>query len=236
MNPAQPRKRSHRFVDLTGTRVGRWTVVSLDESRQGAFWHCVCDCGTKAIKESNKLRGHSLSCGCRRREGINRPRGEAHPLWNPNLTPKDRKQSRDARHYRWRDAVLERDGHKCQISGLDASAGPLCAHHIEPWADRPESRYDVGNGITMLASLHVIFHRMFGQKGATRSDLEQFRRWMELVDVASVVTHVWTPEERVRYGPILRSMGKKRERLRQNRHDKRARKQQQPLIQQQPSP
>jgi hypothetical protein len=49
------------FIDLTGQRFGKWTVVSYVRPR----WECKCDCGTVRMMKSQTLRvGHSLSCGC----------------------------------------------------------------------------------------------------------------------------------------------------------------------------
>lgn len=55
-----------KFIDLTGTRVGRWLVTSKSD---GANWNCLCDCGvTKAVAGSSLRRGISRSCGCLLRE------------------------------------------------------------------------------------------------------------------------------------------------------------------------
>ena len=59
-----------RFVDLTGKRFGRWTVIGRAESRMSAgkpavFWKCKCDCGTERDVSGHSLRdGKSVSCGC----------------------------------------------------------------------------------------------------------------------------------------------------------------------------
>ncbi len=56
-----------RFIDITGQRFGRLTVLvhvgSNDQNR--AMWKCRCDCGELHIVESYKIRsGHTKSCGC----------------------------------------------------------------------------------------------------------------------------------------------------------------------------
>lgn len=53
--------------DLTGQQFSRWTVlIRADNDAQGqAQWHCVCQCGTKAVVRGRDLRkGKSRSCGC----------------------------------------------------------------------------------------------------------------------------------------------------------------------------
>jgi hypothetical protein len=61
------------FIDLTGQRYGRLTVVSLSDVRTNnrIHWNCVCDCGSMATVRSNYLRnGSATSCGCAWRESI----------------------------------------------------------------------------------------------------------------------------------------------------------------------
>ena len=62
---------NRKFVDLTGQRFSRLTVIKrhpINKERQ-ATWHCVCDCGNeKVVAGSNLRRGHTKSCGCLSRE------------------------------------------------------------------------------------------------------------------------------------------------------------------------
>lgn len=54
------------FVDLTGKRFGRLTVISRAENKGGKTnWHCKCDCGNeKDVLAINLSRGFTQSCGC----------------------------------------------------------------------------------------------------------------------------------------------------------------------------
>lgn len=55
-----------RFVDLTGRRFYRLRVNAY-AGRRGKHpaWHCICDCGARAVVRSSNLVGaHSKSCGC----------------------------------------------------------------------------------------------------------------------------------------------------------------------------
>lgn len=54
-------------IDLTGKRLGRWTVLNFagPNKRGQARWKCRCDCGTIRICNRGDLRnGASKSCGC----------------------------------------------------------------------------------------------------------------------------------------------------------------------------
>lgn len=52
-----------RFVDLTGERFGKLTVVK----RVKSMWLCRCDCGRQCEVRSDSLKnGNTKSCGCLR--------------------------------------------------------------------------------------------------------------------------------------------------------------------------
>lgn len=55
-----------KFVDLTGQRFGRLTVIKRVENKKSqAVWLCQCDCGNTTQVISAKLNnGHTKSCGC----------------------------------------------------------------------------------------------------------------------------------------------------------------------------
>lgn len=63
----QKEKHKSQYVDETGKRYGKLTVIELDieKSSKTAYWKCKCDCGTIVSVEGTKLRSkHTQSCGC----------------------------------------------------------------------------------------------------------------------------------------------------------------------------
>lgn len=61
------------FIDLTGQRFGKWTVLKRvgKNSQKQPTWLCKCDCGQEAIVDGSNLRkGLSKSCGCSRKNRI----------------------------------------------------------------------------------------------------------------------------------------------------------------------
>jgi hypothetical protein len=59
----------YNFIDLTGQRFGRLTVLSLYKSGRHTTWNCICNCGKSIIVRSDSLRnGHTQSCGCYNRD------------------------------------------------------------------------------------------------------------------------------------------------------------------------
>lgn len=59
---------------------------------------------------------------------------------------------------RWRYDVYSRDAFTCMHCG-DDRGGNLNAHHIFPFAEYPELRFDVRNGITLCDVCHELAHR-----------------------------------------------------------------------------
>lgn len=97
------------FVDLTGQRFGRLTVVAVirGNSKGRLKWECRCDCGGSTTTPTHCLRGgHTQSCGCLQRERTSAAARREHRiidhplyrLWsglksrclNPNATGYDR--------------------------------------------------------------------------------------------------------------------------------------------------
>ena len=61
-----------KFVDITGQRFGRWTVIKRSETiKKQTTWLCKCDCGTiKSVRGSDLKSGKSVSCGCFNKEVV----------------------------------------------------------------------------------------------------------------------------------------------------------------------
>lgn len=64
-----------RFIDLTGKKFGRLTVIKRSEdyvSPKGVHmvqWLCLCECGNKVVVSSHSLVSeHTKSCGCLQKE------------------------------------------------------------------------------------------------------------------------------------------------------------------------
>lgn len=55
----------------------------------------------------------------------------------------------------WRKAIFVRDGYKCTDCQTHKN---LNAHHVKNWADYPELRFNVDNGLTLCEDCHVRRH------------------------------------------------------------------------------
>jgi hypothetical protein len=78
-----------RRIDLTGKRFGRWLVEGFSHAhpKNGAYWNCLCDCGTrKAIVASNlRKKCGSKSCGCLSDELKRARRGPKNPQYSGEI-------------------------------------------------------------------------------------------------------------------------------------------------------
>ena len=72
----------------------------------------------------------------------------------------------------WREAVFARDNWICQKYGV--KGGRLQPHHIKNFAQYPELRFAIDNGITFLEKAHKEFHKKYGYKNNTKEQLIEF--------------------------------------------------------------
>jgi len=83
--------------------------------------------------------------------------GSNHWKWKANRDELIRKDQRnDPLYKRWMTEVKRRD--KVCMKSDSHCFGYKVAHHIKSWADYPELRYDVDNGITLCRLHHYLEH------------------------------------------------------------------------------
>lgn len=79
-----------KFIDLTGQKFGRLTVIKRAENTSSQnLWLCQCDCGNTTIVHASKLKSnHTRSCGCyktERAKNLNKTHGMSgtrlHRIW-----------------------------------------------------------------------------------------------------------------------------------------------------------
>lgn len=99
--------------------------------------------------------------------------GPLNPAWKHDKSSEERVRGRNYFEYRqWRRSVFERDNYTCQLTGQRGCR--LVAHHIESYADNPDLRVAVDNGVTWSKAVHDEFHRRYGKGRNTRAQYEEF--------------------------------------------------------------
>lgn len=128
-------------------------------------------------KISNAVRYEFRCPACSLEEISERMRDDGCHFWKGGINGEN-DTLRHRREYKdWRTFVYERDDYTCQCCG--ARGGILNAHHINQFADYPECRYDVNNGITLCTKCHDStekdsFHNTYGTHNTTASQLREY--------------------------------------------------------------
>lgn len=107
-------------------------------------------------------------------KGIPQPRGKFANNWQGGKTKDQELERKRIEYCLWREAVFERDNWTCQKTGI--RGGKLVIHHICNFADYPELRTSIENGITLTEEKHKEFHKIYGSRNNTREQLEKFLR------------------------------------------------------------
>lgn len=92
--------------------------------------------------------------------------------WKGGITPINAKIRNSLESKLWRKSVFERDNFICQKYGM--TGGKLVAHHINNFADFPEVRTSIDNGITLSDKAHREFHKKYGKKNNTQEQIIEF--------------------------------------------------------------
>ncbi len=83
--------------------------------------------------------------------------GSNNPAWKGGERKQKEKKHLCSKYKKWAFEVKTRDFWQCKIQNQDCH-GRLEAHHILPWRDYPELRYQVNNGITLCQYHHPRAH------------------------------------------------------------------------------
>lgn len=99
-------------------------------------------------------------------------RGEKSIKWKGGIDIFHKDVRRSGKYKVWRKSVLIRDNFICQKTKI--SGGKLVVHHINNFAEFPELRFDINNGITLSQKAHIDFHKIYGSTNNTREQLQEF--------------------------------------------------------------
>ena len=98
--------------------------------------------------------------------------GANNPRWKGGVTSENRNLRCIKRWKHWQEDVFRRDNYTCQSCGV--RGGELNPHHILFFADFPDHRFYVGNGVTLCRKHHYMLHVGSRMESQMRS-LEPYR-------------------------------------------------------------
>lgn len=140
-----------------------------DKISKGMLGHKIPNNVKKKISKSRIGKKHSLEI--REKIRMSMKKGIDHPKWNGGQT--ENEKIRNSYEMKlWKKAVYERDNFTCQKYGI--KGGRLIAHHINNFAEFPELRFAIDNGITLSEKAHKEFHKKYGIKNNTKEQIKEF--------------------------------------------------------------
>jgi len=103
---------------------------------------------------------------------IKKHTGKLNPAWKGGITPENTKIRNSIQFSLWREAVFARDNWTCQKT--KKRGVKLHAHHIQNFAQCPELRFAIDNGITLSEDSHNQFHKKYGRKNNNKQQINEF--------------------------------------------------------------
>lgn len=82
----------------------------------------------------------------------NKKVGKEAANWQGGKVEGNEKIRKSLEYKEWRQGVFERDNYTCRACG--ERGGKIHAHHIKSFAEHPELRLDIDNGVTLCKSCH----------------------------------------------------------------------------------
>ena len=113
-----------------------------------------CGAAQRVKRYGSPMKGRKLSAEAKEKMAAAK-RGNGGPAhWNyrhgRSRYAKDRKWSPE--HRAWREQVFARDDFTCH--GCGQHGGYLEAHHVKSWAEHPDLRFELENGMTVCVPCH----------------------------------------------------------------------------------
>jgi len=100
-------------------------------------------------RRSEKIRGRHLI-----HSGSFKPR-EEHWNWKGGISSENKRIRASFEYKQWRKAVFKRDDWTCWI--CEEKGGKIYPHHFKSFANFPELRFNINNGIVLCKFCHRIY-------------------------------------------------------------------------------
>lgn len=157
-----------------GKVFGKLTIIEYGgyiDSSYGHSFSCKCECGNIKNYSLYNLKGeNSKSCGCIRLEFYGTTTDE-YEKWINQLERKRFTRS-DVRIQ-----VIKRDNGKCYLCKCESDWYEV--HHIEPWKNTKELRFESDNLITLCWNCHFLAHKNLIGQGVDLELTEMFKQYIQ---------------------------------------------------------
>lgn len=163
---------SFEFVDSV-FKERECILVSDTYANNSQYLYYICLNHPDEIKRTTFNSFYNQNKGCQQC-WAERNSGENNCNYKADISDEQRLLRRNYPEYReWFKNVFKRDDYTCQICGEHGKT--INAHHLYNYADYPDLRLDINNGMTLCKNHHVEFHKIFGNKNNTPEQFEQFK-------------------------------------------------------------
>ena len=125
---------------------------------------CSLECYRKS--DNNKIGQFKIG-----HKDYNKKGKESH-AWKGGLTPENKIIRKSIEFRLWRESVFARDNWTCQK--CEEVGGTIHPHHIKGFAQYPELRFAIDNGITLCIDCHRLFHTIYGTKDINEEQIVEF--------------------------------------------------------------
>lgn len=87
-----------------------------------------------------------------------RATGAKNVNWKGGVSGEHRTLRKSKAHKVWSSEVYRKNGWHCIDCNIKCQKGSIVAHHLQNFADFPDLRFDVSNGVTLCRSCHAKRH------------------------------------------------------------------------------
>lgn len=162
---AQSRAKTYKFCSYACR--GKWRSENFN-GENNPNWRGVSkpiqcpNCGKEFSPRHRYIKFCSKPCAD---EGGLRYFGPDNWKWTGN----PRRKHRESQQASWARKVISRDKATCQNCG--ATGVELQAHHVKPYEDHPDLRWEVSNGLTLCAPCHWNLHAADNENGVNSGNI-----------------------------------------------------------------